>query len=236
MRRTLTDSANQALSPSEQRNNIFRLTVAQALAGANSVVVYATGAIIGNTLSPIHALSTLPISLFVVGMALCTLPAGAIARRYGRRASFLSGTACGVLTGLIAAAAVATSNFWVFCLAMVFGGAYAAVVLSFRFAAADGVDATRRARALSFVMGGGVAAGVIGPQLVTYTMDYWPGSPFVATYLVQAAVAALSASVLFGVRLPTAKPNEAAQGRSLSEIAKQPLFLPQWPARRSPIC
>ena len=60
--------------------DVVRLAVAQALAGANSAVVYATGAIVGNMLAPSKALATLPISVFVVGMAACTLPAGAIAR------------------------------------------------------------------------------------------------------------------------------------------------------------
>ena len=70
------------------------------------MVVYATGAIIGHMLAPNKTLATLPISIFVVGMAACILPAGAIARRHGRRAAFLAGTVCGVLTGLLAAIAV----------------------------------------------------------------------------------------------------------------------------------
>ena len=37
-------------------------------------------------------------------MAACTLPAGAVARRHGRRAAFLAGTGCGVLVGLLAGA------------------------------------------------------------------------------------------------------------------------------------
>src|SRR3546814_8399023 len=103
-------------------------------------------------------------------MAACILPAGAIARRYGRRMAFLAGAGCGVLVGLLAALAVVIGSFWLFCLATFFGGSYAAVVLSFRFAAADGVSPGMRPRALSFVMGGGVVAGVVGPQLVNYTM------------------------------------------------------------------
>jgi len=213
------------LSEREQRGNIIRLTLAQALAGANSVVVYATGAIIGHMLAPNKTLATLPISIFVVGMAACILPAGSIARRHGRRAAFLAGTGCGVLTGLLAAVAVVLGSFWLFCLATFFGGAYAAVVLSFRFAAADGVDAPRRARALSFVMGGGVGAGVVGPQLVTYTMYLWPAHMFAATFVAQAAVAALSAIVLLGVRLPMPSAEEVASGRPLGTIARQPLFI-----------
>ncbi|MBR8654643.1 MFS transporter [Achromobacter sp. Marseille-Q0513] len=213
------------LSPREQRGNIARLTIAQALAGANAVVVYATGSIVGNMLAPDKALATLPLSIFVVGMAACILPAGAIARRHGRRAAFLAGTGCGVLVGLLAALAVVLGSFWLFCLGTFFGGAYAAVVLSFRFAAADGVSPERRARALSFVMGGGVLAGVVGPQLVTHTMYLWPAHMFAATFIVQAAVAAASALVLLGVRLPMPGPAEAAGGRPLAVIARQPRFV-----------
>lgn len=214
-----------ALSEREQRGNIARLTVAQALAGANSVVVYATGAIIGHTLAPDKTLATLPISIFVVGMAACILPAGAIARRYGRRMAFLAGAGCGVLVGLLAALAVMIGSFWLFCLATFFGGAYAAVVLSFRFAAADGVSPAKRARALSFVMGGGVVAGVVGPQLVNYTMYLWPVHMFAATFIAQAVVAALSAIVLLGVKLPKPSAAEIAGGRPLGVIIRQPLFV-----------
>lgn len=214
-----------ALSQRDQRGNISRLTLAQALAGANSVVVYATGAIVGNVLAPDKALATLPISIFVVGMAACIMPMGAIARRYGRRAAFLAGAGCGVLAGLLAAMAVVMGIFWLFCLATFFGGAYAAVVLSFRFAAADGVAPQMRARALSFVMGGGVAAGVLGPQLVTYTMHLWPPYMFAVTFLMQAAVAAMSAFVLLGVRLPKPTPKAASGGRPFSTIVRQPRFI-----------
>lgn len=208
-----------------QRGNIWRLSIAQALAGANSVVVYATGAIVGNMLAPTPMLATLPISIFVVGMAACIFPVGAITRRRGRRAAFLAGTGAGVLAGLLAMLAVAMGSFWLFCLATFFGGSYAAVVLSFRFAAADGVEPKRRARALSLVMAGGVAAGVVGPQLVTWTMDLWPPHMFAATFLVQAAVAVVSAFILLGVRLPMPTAAEIAGGRPLMEIARRPRFV-----------
>ncbi len=203
----------------------MRLTVAQALAGANSVVVYATGAIIGNMLAPDKTLATLPISIFVVGMAACILPAGAIARRYGRRMAFLAGAGCGVLVGVLAALAVMIGSFWLFCLATFFGGAYASVVLSFRFAAADGVSPAMRPRALSFVMGGGVVAGIVGPQLVTHTMNVWPAHMFAVTFMAQAAVAAVSALVLLGVKLPRPTAAEVAGGRPLGVIVRQPLFI-----------
>jgi len=210
--------------PSEN-GNVLRLAIAQALAGGNAAVVYATGAIVGNILAPTNALATLPISIFVVGMAICTLPVGAIARRYGRRAAFLTGTACGVLVGLLAALAVVLGSFWLFCAATFFGGVYNAVILTFRFAAADGVPAERQPRALSAVMAGGVFAGILGPQLVTATMDLWQPYLFAATFLAQAGVAAISAAVLAGVRVPTPTAAEVAGGRPLGAIVRQPRFI-----------
>lgn len=223
-REQVVTATAETSAPNQARGNVFRLAVAQALAGANSTVVYATGSIVGNTLAPDKSLATLPISVFVVGMAACTLPAGAIAQRYGRRAAFLAGTGCGVLVGLLSALAVVVGSFPLFCLATFFGGAYAAVVLSFRFAAADCVAAAQRPRALSLVMAGGVFAGVIGPQLVTHTMDLWLPL-FAATFLAQAGVAALCALILLGVRLPMPTVEEIAGGRPLASIIRQPRFV-----------
>ncbi|UFN51624.1 MFS transporter (plasmid) [Roseomonas sp. OT10] len=214
-------------SHAHERGNVLRLATAQALAGANSVVVYATGAVVGSMLTPNPALATLPVSIFVVGMAACTLLSGLIAARHGRRAAFLAGAGCGVLVGLLAALAVVLGSFWLFCAGTFFGGAYAAVVLSFRFAAADCAPAERRPRALSAVMAGGVFAGVIGPQLVTHTMDLWPPYLFAVTFMAQAGVAAFSALILLGVRLPkpTAAEQAAGRGRPLGLIARQPRFV-----------
>ncbi len=206
------------------RSNVARLATAQALAGANAAVVFATGAIIGATLAPDPAWATVPVSIFVVGMALGTLPNGAIARRYGRRASFMAGGTCGALAGLIGAWALWVGSFPLYCMATLCAGLYASVVQSFRFAAADGVDPAVRPRALSWVMAGGVFAGVIGPQLVTYTMDLTPGRLFAASYLAQAAVAVIAMAVLSGVRLPRPVAS-AARGRPLAEILRQRSFI-----------
>jgi MFS family permease len=208
-----------------QDGNIWRLAIAQALAGANSTVIYATGAIVGASLAPSPTLATLPVSILVVGMAACILPAGAIARRHGRRAAFLAGSAAGILTGLLAAIAVVMHSFWLFCVSTFLGGAYAAVVLSFRFAATDGVDAGRRPLALSLVMAGGVAAGVVGPQLVNLTMSAWPAHPFAATFIGQAVVALLAALVLLGVYAPRPTKADSEGARPLRVIATDPRFI-----------
>ena len=221
----MSAAAETASEDRRARANVRRLAAAQALAGANASVVFATGAIIGSTLSPDPALATVPISVFVVGQAAGTLPVGWLSRRHGRRAAFMAGGGCGALAGTVAATALLLQSLPLYCLATLFAGLYASAVQSFRFAAADGASAAFRPKALSFVMAGGVFAGVLGPQLVTWTMGLWPPYLFVASYGAQAVVALVATAVLSGVDLPRPAPADLARGRPLLAIIRQPRFV-----------
>src|SRR5438477_12346517 len=207
------------------RSNVVRLAAAQALTGANSAVIFATGSIVGATLAPSISLATVPLSMYVLGLATGTLPTGAISRAYGRRTAFIIGTGCGVLTGVIGAVAILHGSFWLFCCATFFGGLYGAVSQSYRFAAADGASAAFRPKAVSWVMAGGVFAGVLGPQLVQWTMDIWPPYLFAFSFVVQAIVAVLAMVILSGVDAPQPAPSDLHGGRPLFQIVRRPRFM-----------
>jgi MFS family permease len=207
------------------RSNVMRLAAAQALTGANSAVIFATGSIVGATLAPDVSLATVPLSMYVLGLAAGTLPTGAISRAYGRRVAFVIGTGCGVLTGLLGAFAILRGSFPLFCCATFLGGLYGAVSQSYRFAAADGASAEYRPKAVSWVMAGGVFAGVLGPQLVEWTMDVWPPYLFAFSFVVQAIVALIAMAVLAGIDAPKPAPSDLHRGRPLFEIARQPRFI-----------
>src|ERR1700704_6970342 len=194
------------------RSNVVRLAAAQALTGANSAVIFATGSIVGATLAPDILLATVPLSMYVLGLAAGTLPTGAISRAYGRRVAFIIGTGCGVLTGLLAAFAILRGSFGLFCCATFLGGLYGAVSQSYRFAATDGASAEFRPKAVSWVMAGGVFAGVLGPQLVQWTMDIWPPYLFAFSFLLQAVAAGVGLAVLVGVDAPKPAPSDLHRG------------------------
>src|SRR5262249_31507318 len=170
------------------------------------------------------ALATLPISVFVVGMASCTLPMGAIARNWGRQAAFRTGTGAGALAGLISALAGYLGSFPLFVAGVFFGGALSPAPPSLRFAAADCAPKEERARAFSIVMIGGVFAGVLGPQVVTYTMKLLPPYLFLASYLAQAGMAIICGAILSGISLPRLA-DEAHGGRPLLEVVRPSKFL-----------
>ncbi|OKO68068.1 MFS transporter [Bradyrhizobium sp. AS23.2] len=218
-------SADEIADDARARANVVRLAAAQALTGANSAVIFATGSIVGATLAPDMSLATVPLSMYVVGLAAGTLPTGAISRRFGRRSAFIVGTGCGALTGLLGSFAILHASFALFCVATFLGGLYGAVAQSYRFAAADGASAAYRPKAVSWVMAGGVFAGVLGPQLVQWTMDVWSPYLFAFSFLVQAAVALVAMGIVAGVDMPRPAPADLHGGRPLLEIVTQPRFI-----------
>src|SRR3954454_1128714 len=218
-------ASDETADDARARGNVIRLAAAQAMTGANSAVIFATGSIVGATLAPDISLATLPLSMYVVGLAAGTLPTGAVSRAYGRRAAFMIGSGCGVATGVLAAFAILHASFVLFCCATFLGGLYASVSQSYRFAAADGASAGYRPKAVSWVMAGGVFAGVLGPQLVQWTMDVWPPYLFAFSFAAQAVVALVAMAVLAGVDAPRPAPADLHGGRPLSMIARQPRFI-----------
>ena len=222
----MTAITAETVDDTTARANVRRLAAAQALTGANAAVVFATGSIVGAQLAPSISLATLPLSIYMLGLAAGTLPTGMISQAYGRRAAFIAGTACGALCGLLAALAILQGSFALFCFATVLGGVYGAVSQSYRFAATDSASVAYRPKAISWVMAGGVFAGVLGPQLVQWTMDLWPPYLFAVSFLVQAVVALIAMAVLAGVNAPRPAPaQQMTGGRPLLEIARKPRFI-----------
>ena len=208
------------------KRNALVLAAGQALAGGNGTVVTATGGILGAMLAPDKSLATLPVSMMVVGTWAGTLPVGFLVRRFGRRAAYQIGAAVGCLAGLIGYVAVSEASFALYLLATFCAGLYQASHQSYRFAATDTAGADFKAKAVSWVLAGGLFAAFLGPQLVILTKDLMPPYLFAASYLGQAATAVCAILVLAQVRAPAyvATPT-AGRPRHLAEIARQPRFI-----------
>ncbi|ARU03951.1 MFS transporter [Comamonas serinivorans] len=213
--------------PSTTRRNIGVLTAAQALGGASAPIVMSLGGLVGQRLATDPALITLPVSLFSLGLALGTLPAAFIMRRHGRRNGYVVGVGFGVASGLIAALGILLTSFWIFCVGTFLAGFYGAYVQSYRFAAADTTDQALKAKAISWVMVGGLAGAIIGPQLVIFTRDTVAGTPYVGAFLSQALLPLIALPILLMLRTPRQTPAEAAAdgGRTALQLLAMPRYL-----------
>jgi MFS family permease len=207
-----------------KRNSIV-LACAQALGGANPAIVVSLGGIVGYQLAENKALATLPVSLLNLGLAAGVIPAALLMRGIGRRNAYVIGALLGVVGACIAAAGTSQSTFWLFCLGTFVAGIYGAFVQSYRFAAADSATEAFKARAISWVMVGGLAAAIIGPQSVTLTRDLTPGTPFAASFLAQALLALVAMLVVLALRAPPPAPAGEYKGRPLREIITKPRFI-----------
>ncbi len=209
------------------RHNAVILSCAQALGGANPAIVVSLGGLVGQAIAPDPAYATVPVSLLQLGIAAGTIPAALVMRRFGRRGGYLIGATIGMIAGSVAATGAARGMFGLFCLGTFLAGFYSAYVQSYRFAATDVASAEFRARAISWVMAGGVIAGIVGPQTVIWTRDLVPGSPFAGGFLGQAVLALLSFGVVALLRPTaiTAPGPGGSRGRPLGEIFVQPRFL-----------
>lgn len=209
------------------RRNAVVLAIAQAFGGASATIIFAAGGLAGYyLLGTDKSLATLPPTSFLVGTAIGTVPAAMLMRRIGRRAGFMSGMVLGIVGGFIAMQGILVGLFWLLCLGCGIGGFAAAFGQQFRFAAADTASEAFRPKAISWVLVGGVAAGVIGPQSVITFGDYFDPIPFAGAFLGQMLVMTAAFVVLAFLKIPRPPPaSVTGGGRPLGEILAQPRFI-----------
>jgi predicted MFS family arabinose efflux permease len=191
-------------SPSTAVRQISLLAICQALLYVNNVTLISINGLAGLTLSPTPLFATLPIT------------------------AFMFGTGMAIVGTSIAALGMMTGSFLLLCLGTFCTGVYNAFAQYLRFAAvdvADAYDPALRERAISWVLAGGIAGGLIGPELSKVTVGLLPVM-FAASYLVLAGVALLAGIVASRLVIPRhAASATAAAARPLSAIARQPAFI-----------
>lgn len=203
------------------------LAVLQGLLLTNNVTLIAVNGLAGLLLAPSPLLATLPVTGYVLGGAVWSMPAAAFMRRHGRRAGYAVGSVAAIAGAVLAWHAMQQRDLWLLCAATFVSGLYNAFGASLKFAAVDASEAYRpafKARAISLVLAGGIAGGIVGPELSKWSRDWLPQA-FAGTYLTLAGFGLLSLLLAQAVRLPPATTAGAAPGtapRPLRECLRPP--------------
>jgi MFS family permease len=214
----------------EARRNALILASAGAFVGAAPTMVFALGGLAGMYLLPPDqpALATLPLSFYVVGAALSAIPAAQLMSRIGRRAGFMVGALISAVGGATAGFAVLQASFVLLVIGLAIVGVANAFTQQYRFAAADSGSPQVRAKAISWVLAGGVASGIIGPQTVIFTRHLFDPIPFAGGFFAMILLAAIGGALLVplsGAARRAPPPAARTGGRPLSEIIRQPRFI-----------
>lgn len=204
--------------------NVSLLAACQALLFTNNSTVIALNGLAGYMLASNKALATLPVTGWVVGAALSTVPASMLMRRIGRRAGFTVGALIGILGALICSLALWLGSFWLLCCGTIVFGVYNAFGQYYRFAAADAAGSDFKAKAISLVLAGGLVGGIIGPFFSQRTVDLF-STQYLGAYLSLIFFLLIVIGLLRWLDIPT--PSDAERSgpvRPFGQIAMQPAF------------
>ncbi|ANT51509.1 MFS transporter [Mesorhizobium amorphae] len=226
----MTAAAVVAEASREARRTAFILAAAQAIIGSAAPIAISVGGLAGQyLLAADKSLATAPITGFNVGVALGALPAAAIIRSLGQRGGFMTGTIITALGGLVATLALFHPNFWLFAFGLAVLGIGGAFVQQFRFAAADNAPSEFKARAISFVLAGGIVTAILGPQIVIFTRELFAPVMFAGSFASILVLSAVGAIILSFLRIPSRAAGKAeiadSDARPLSEIVTRPRFV-----------
>lgn len=218
-----------AYDAASARRTAIVFAAAQAVVGSAAPIAFSLGALAGYyLLGPDKSLATVPVTAFTVGVAAGAVPAAAIIRSAGQRAGFMIGTGVTAAGGALATLGLLEASFWLFTLGLLAMGAGGAFVQQFRFAAADNAPPAFKARAISFVLAGGVVTAILGPQVVIFTREMLAPVMFAGSFVAVIGLAAIGALILSFLRKGDAARAQTVtsdlQVRPLGEIARQPLF------------
>lgn len=205
------------------------LAASQAIIGSAAPISISLGGLAGHfLLGPDKSLATAPVTAFTVGVALGAIPAAFAIRSLGQRGGFMSGSVVTGLGGLVAALALFQSSFWLFVAGLLLIGCGGAFVQQFRFAAADNAPPELKARAISWVLAGGVVTAILGPQLVIFTRDMLAPVAFAGAFVSVIGLALVGVLILSFLRLRKDQPvdhgADAGPARPLPEIIRNPTF------------
>jgi predicted MFS family arabinose efflux permease len=208
------------------RRNVLILSACQALLNSASTLIMTTSALIGFALADNKVWATVPVACMYGGSLLVTFPASVLMKAVGRRAGFLLGLVIGLAGAALATWAIVARDFAAFAAGSLLLGVSNGFGQYYRFAAADIGGTEYRSRAISWVLAGGVAAALIGPNLANYSRDILTGAPFAGSYASLLVLYGLSIVLVSQVQIPTPSGIERyGSQRPLIQIALQPTYL-----------
>jgi MFS family permease len=207
------------------RRNVFLLACCQALLLTNAVTLIAINGLAGYAIASNKAFATLPNATYVLGAAIATFPASLWMKRVGRRNGFLTGGLFGLAGAALASYAVFAGSMAMLCAGTILLGAYNAFGQYYRFAAADAASPDFKAKAISYVLAGGIVGGIVGPQITNYTRGLW-APDYAASYASLFLFCLAAMAVISFLRIPNAAESVAHErARPLRDIVSQPVFI-----------
>ena len=206
--------------------NLVILSLSQIFSFTAAPITVFLSGIIGSQISPIKSLSTLPMSISVVGIAVGAIFATKLMSLIGRKAGFIFASLGNSLVSILAAYSIMEQNFILFCVANFFLGVGMAFTHQYRFAAAESVEKDKIPKAISIILLGGIISAFVGPGIANYSKDIISDQLYVGSYISLSILTIIPMIFfLFYENISKLKTEIKYSGRSYLELISQPKFL-----------
>ena len=206
--------------------NLVILSLSQIFSFTAAPITVFLSGIIGSQISPIKSLSTLPMSISVVGIAVGAIFATKLMSLIGRKAGFIFASLGNSLVSILAAYSIMEQNFILFCIANFFLGVGMAFTHQYRFAAAESVEKDKIPKAISIILLGGIISAFVGPGIANYSKDIVSDQLYVGSYISLSILTIIPMIFfLFYENISKLKTEIKYSGRSYLELISQPKFL-----------
>ena len=206
---------------------VLILIWAQSVLGAQMPVHFILGGLAGKMMAPDPALATLPISMTVLVTMFAAPMMSTIMGRWGRRTGFVLGAIAATISAAMAVHAISTQNFALYLAASALLGVYMGAHGFYRFAATDIASPAFRPKAISWVMAGGLASAVIGPELVKQFEHLLDPIPYAGAYQVLIFVNLIGVIPILFLNIPRPPRSSEAgnRGRPWGQILRDRTIL-----------
>jgi predicted MFS family arabinose efflux permease len=193
-------------------------------AGSMMILV---GGLLAAKIAPTAKLATLPLAMIIVGTATSTIWVAMLLRQFGRKRGSHVGFLFSFLAAFLGYQAAVQESFPLLVATGFSMGIAVTFWQQFRFAALESLpDPKLNGPALSVMMGGGLIAAFIGPEIGARGQDLFPHLPeYAGCFVLLAGLVAIAVVVFqFSEQPPITTDRTDQPGRPLLEIVKSPQF------------
>jgi len=205
---------------------VWGLALGQALLITGNILLVSVSALIGLTISPSPDLATLPVALQFLGLMGVTLPAALLAKKLNRKKVFLLGNIIGITGASLACYALIEHHFWLFTFATFLLGMAIGIGQQYRFAAVENCPEGKGPQAISLIMGGGVLAAILGPNLAVWAGQFDNGTHYLGAFIALLGLYIFTTPLIASLPLKdTDHAEKTGTPRRYATLLKQPTLI-----------
>ncbi len=185
------------------------------------------GGLLAAKIAPSPKLATLPLAMIIVGTASSTIWVSMLLRKLGRKRGSHVGFGFSLLAVVLGYLAAAHSSFSLLVATGLSMGVAVAFWQQFRFAALESIeDPKLYGPAVSVMMGGGLLAAFLGPEIGARGDDIFPNlPPFAGPFILLGGLVCIAIVIFQFYEETSIKVDESdAPGRPLLVIIRSPRF------------